>query len=258
MFRSLRRVLCAAALVVPLLAGAQTAHAAEAKADAGAGYWHTSGRQILDAAGQPVRIAGINWFGFETDTRVAHGLWARDHKSMIDQMKSLGYNTIRLPYSDDIFKAGAAANSITFYNMNTDLQGLSPLQIMDKIVNYAGSVGLRVILDRHRPDSGSQSELWYTDRFPEQQWISDWVSLAQRYQFPILMLVSYRGSVDDPVFYHAPKGRVTEPVFKGIGLAHALVDRHRPIGPQVEAAANFAEEASCPFALLLSREDVQW
>jgi len=84
------------------------------------------------------------------------------------------------------------------------------------------------------------------------------VSLAQRYQFPILMLVSYRGSVDDPVFYHAPKGRVTEPVFKGIGLAHALADRHRPIGPQVEAAANFAEEASCPFALLLSQEDVQW
>jgi len=29
-------------------------------------------------------------------------------------------------------------------------------------------------------------------------------------------------------------------------------------GPQVEAAATFAEEASCPFALLLSREDVQW
>jgi sulfopyruvate decarboxylase subunit alpha len=55
-----------------------------------------------------------------------------------------------------------------------------------------------------------------------------------------------------------PKGRVTEPVFRGIGLAHARVDRHRPIGPQVEQAATFAEEASCPFALLLSREDIQW
>jgi sulfopyruvate decarboxylase subunit alpha len=84
------------------------------------------------------------------------------------------------------------------------------------------------------------------------------VSLAQRYQFPLLMLVSYRGTLDDPVFYHVPKGRVTEPVFRGIGLAHACVDRHRPIGPQVEQAATFAEEASCPFALLLSREDIQW
>jgi sulfopyruvate decarboxylase subunit alpha len=84
------------------------------------------------------------------------------------------------------------------------------------------------------------------------------VSLAQRYQFPLLMLVSYRGTMEDPVFYHAPKGRVTESVFKGFGLAYARADRHRPIGMQVEEAATFAEEASCPFALLLSREDVQW
>jgi sulfopyruvate decarboxylase subunit alpha len=84
------------------------------------------------------------------------------------------------------------------------------------------------------------------------------VSLAQRYQFPLLMLVSYRGTLDDPVFYHVPKGRVTEPVFRGIGLSHACADRHRPIGVQIEQAATYAEEASCPFALLLSREDVQW
>jgi sulfopyruvate decarboxylase subunit alpha len=84
------------------------------------------------------------------------------------------------------------------------------------------------------------------------------VSLAQRYQFPLLMLVSYRGTVDDAVFYHVPKGRVTEPVLKGIGLPYAVADRHRPIGLQVEAAATYAEEASCPFALLLSREDIQW
>jgi sulfopyruvate decarboxylase subunit alpha len=84
------------------------------------------------------------------------------------------------------------------------------------------------------------------------------VSLAQRYQFPLLMLVSYRGTVEDPVFYHVPKGRVTEPVLKGIGLAYAVADRNRPIGPQVERAATYAEEASCPFALLLSQEDVQW
>src|SRR3982074_1412427 len=35
------------------------------------------------------------------------------------------------------------------------------------------------------------------------------VSLAQRYQFPLLMLVSYRGTAGDPVFYHIPKGRGT-------------------------------------------------
>ena len=84
------------------------------------------------------------------------------------------------------------------------------------------------------------------------------VSLAQRYQFPLLMLVSYRGTPEDAVFFHIPKGRVTEPVLTGLALAHTRTDRYRPIGPQVEQAATYAEEASCPFALLLSREDVQW
>jgi sulfopyruvate decarboxylase subunit alpha len=84
------------------------------------------------------------------------------------------------------------------------------------------------------------------------------VTLAQRYQFPLLILVSYRGTPDDPVFYHVAKGRATEPVLKGLGVAYSRVDRNRPIGPQVETAATYAEEASNPFALLLSREDIQW
>ncbi len=36
------------------------------------------------------------------------------------------------------------------------------------------------------------------------------VTLAQRYQFPLLILV-YR-TPDDPVFYHVGKGRATEPM----------------------------------------------
>ncbi|MBP5938861.1 cellulase family glycosylhydrolase [Streptomyces acidiscabies] len=182
MFRNVRRALCAvvAALLLPLgLAVAQPARAAEAP---GAGYWHTSGRQILDSAGQPVRVAGINWFGFETGNYVVHGLWSRDYKSMIDQMKSLGYNTIRIPYSDDIFKSSTVPNSIDFSSgKNADLQGLNSLGVLDKLVSYAGRDGLRVILDRHRPDSGGQSALWYTAAVPEPTWIANLKSLASRY-----------------------------------------------------------------------------
>ncbi|WP_330242065.1 cellulase family glycosylhydrolase [Streptomyces sp. NBC_00525] len=171
----------AVALLLPL-AGAATASADQAAgATAGAGYWHTSGRQILDSGNQPVRIAGINWFGFETANYVAHGLWSRDYKSMIDQMRSLGYNTIRLPYSDDIF-AGTDPASINFSGgMNGDLQGLDSLQVMDRIVDHAGSVGMKVILDRHRPDSAGQSALWYTAAVPESTWLANLKSLAARY-----------------------------------------------------------------------------
>lgn len=184
MFRTLRRALCtaAAALLLPLAGAyaAQATGAPTAAAAPGAGYWHTSGRQILDAAGQPVRIAGINWFGFETSNQVVHGLWTRDYKGMIDQVRSLGYNTLRIPYSDDILKAGAAPSGID-YTKNADLQGLTSLQVLDRIVAYAGQDGLKVILDRHRPDSGGQSALWYTASVPESTWITNLKAMATRY-----------------------------------------------------------------------------
>jgi endoglucanase len=102
---------------------------------------------------------------------------------MIDQMRSLGYNTLRIPYSDDIFKTGATPLSIDFSEgKNTDLQGLSSLQVLDRIVAYAGQDGLKVILDRHRPDSAGQSALWYTSAVPESTWIADLKSMAARYK----------------------------------------------------------------------------
>ena len=171
-----------ALVVLSLAASVVTAARPKSAWAAGAGFFHTSGNQILDANNQPVRIAGVNWFGFETSNYVPHGLWARDYKSMLDQMKSLGYNTIRLPYCNQMFDAGSTPNSIDFSNgKNADLQGLSSIQIMDKIISYAGSIGLKVVLDRHRPDSGSQSALWYTAQYSEARWISDWQMLAQRY-----------------------------------------------------------------------------
>src|SRR5215475_13614327 len=146
----------------------------------GEGYWHTDGVRILDANNQQVRIAGLNWFGMETSNFAPHGLWTRGYKSMLDQIKSLGYNTLRLPYCNQLFDSGSVPNGIDF-NLNPDLQGLNGQQIMDKIIAYCGQIGLRVFLDRHRPDAAGQSELWYTAAYSETRWINDWRSLAQRY-----------------------------------------------------------------------------
>ncbi|MFJ9036872.1 cellulase family glycosylhydrolase [Streptomyces sp. NPDC102406] len=188
--RRLRKLVIAflatlAIALVPLLAvpaQADPVRAGAQAASAGSGYWHTSGRRILDAQNQPVRMAGINWFGFETANYVPHGLWSRDYKSMLDQMKTLGYNTVRMPYSDDIFK-GTIPAGISYANgLNTDLEGLNSLQVMDRIVDYAGSVGLKIVLDRHRPDSSAQSALWYTSSVPETTWITNLKALAARYK----------------------------------------------------------------------------
>lgn len=147
------------------------------------GFLHTSGNQILDSTNQAVRVAGVNWFGFETSNFAPHGLWTRGYKDMMDQMKSLGFNTIRLPYSDQLFDAGSVPNGIDF-SKNADLQGLSGIQIMDKIVDYAGQIGIRIMLDHHRSAAGNSANengLWYTSQYPESKWISNWTMLATRY-----------------------------------------------------------------------------
>jgi endoglucanase len=60
------------AILSGLFTSSARATASQAPNFAGTGYWHTSGSKILDANNQQVRIAGINWFGFETGNYVLH------------------------------------------------------------------------------------------------------------------------------------------------------------------------------------------
>ena len=148
-------------------------------------FFSTLGNQIVDAGGNPVRLTGINWFGFETSNKAFHGLWSRGYKAMLDQVKSLGFNTLRVPFSNEMLTSNAATSSIDF-NQNPDLQGLTPLQVLDKVVAYCGQIGLRIYLDRHsaKADDYTNEDVWYIagDAYnTEQRWIDDWVMLATHF-----------------------------------------------------------------------------
>ena len=154
----------------------------------GTGYWHTSGNKLYDANNAQVRITGINWYGFETTRAVPGGLTSQDYKTILQTIKSLGYNTVRIPMSNQMVESPSDPSSISYSNgsgaINTDLQGLNSLQILDKIVSYAGTVGLKIILDNHRSEAGDSAEssgLWYTGSYPESAWINDWTALVNRY-----------------------------------------------------------------------------
>src|SRR5579859_76638 len=155
----------------------------------GVGYWHTSGNQILDANGKAVRIAGINWYGFETTDEVVHGLYSQDYHTILNTIHAEGYNTIRLPFSNEMVETPVVPKGISTSNasgpINTDLTGLNALQIMDEIISAAGALGIKVILVNHRSEAGNSNEpngLWYTSAYPEAKWIADWQALATRYK----------------------------------------------------------------------------
>ncbi|MCL5265112.1 MAG: cellulase family glycosylhydrolase [Chloroflexi bacterium] len=143
-------------------------------------YLHTCGNRIYDSLGHEARLTGINWFGMETGTYVPHGLWSRNYKAVLDQIAQLGYNSIRLPYSNEALDPGRKPQGIN-YQANPDLQGLTSIEVMDKIIAAARQRHLKIILDRHRPNSQAQSSLWYTEDVSEERWIEDWKMLALRY-----------------------------------------------------------------------------
>ncbi|WP_262300202.1 glycoside hydrolase family 5 protein, partial [Microvirga sesbaniae] len=130
-----------------------------------------------------MKIAGVNWFGLESNRYAPDGLHARSYKDMMQQMADLGFNTIRLPFSDQLFEAGSTPTGIDF-GRNPDLAGLTGFQIIDKIVAYAGQIGMKIILDHHRSSAGAGANaggLWYEGAYTEQKWIANWTMLAKHY-----------------------------------------------------------------------------
>jgi endoglucanase len=192
-FRRCLAVIASTLTLVAAAIGEQSVAAAPAlsgqlaqSSDVGAGYWHTSGNQIIDSGGNPVRIAGINWYGFETPDEIAHGLWVQDYRTIIDDIKTLGYNTIRIPFSNQMVETPIVPQNLAFNGnsgpINTPLEGLNALQDLQAIVTYAGEEGLKVILDDHRSEAGESAEangLWYTSTYTSQDWVNDWVTLAK-------------------------------------------------------------------------------
>jgi endoglucanase len=70
------------------------------------------------------------------------------------------------------------------YGANADLQGLSSLEVMDKIVKGAAERGITVMLDLHSfgPDSYLSDGMWYTSSAPEATVIQGWKKILQRYK----------------------------------------------------------------------------
>ena len=175
----MKRPLMYAVCAIVLATGVVVATSRDASA-AGEGYWSTSGAKIVDASGNVVRMTGANWFGFETSNLMPHGIWSVNWKALLNQVKAMGLTVLRLPYSDDIMANQVVQGVNTA--VNPDLIGITTLELMDKIIDYSGQLGIRVIIDRHRPDSGGQSKLWYTATVSEATWIANMKTLAARYR----------------------------------------------------------------------------
>lgn len=157
------------------------------------GRWlHTHGVWIENDLGCKVRLAGVTWDGMQTTNYVPGGLDYRPYMKILRTIQQLGFNTIRLPLSDQLVRDSSQITISNYVADNPSLMGLHPLQVLDRIVAGAHKLGLMVILDNHfssaRPTSTIPNptihpdhNTWTSPGYTERDWIRDWVTLAKRY-----------------------------------------------------------------------------
>lgn len=156
-------------------------------------YLTTRNGDLYDAQGNKVRLTGVNWFGFETAMMAPHGLWARDCKSMLMQIKSLGFNSVRFPWSNGMLREGKSIKIDSYgtdpYTGVSPMNGIeknftTPIQLLEQIIAYCQELNLKVILDSHarKADNYMGETIWYDESCSEQQWIDDWIYLVSRFK----------------------------------------------------------------------------
>jgi hypothetical protein len=127
------------------------------------GYFITSGSQITTSSGLPVRICAINWRGADKRYTAPLGLDVVNYQTLLTLTQASGFNCLRILTNDvSIFNNDAVTNVNTV--LNPSLAGLNLNQILIAIVDYCGTIGLRVIIDSHNNEGigGTQANgLWY-------------------------------------------------------------------------------------------------
>ena len=147
----------------------------------------TEGRHVVDALGKRFKLASVNWYGASDEHYIPGGLDVR-HRSQIARMiRQMGFNSVRLPYSDELVLTNPQIPA-TRLSANEDLVGRSALQVFEAVVNALTDAGLAVIINNHITQStwccGANpcDAAWYNDYLgsvcrvwqSEEQWMENW------------------------------------------------------------------------------------
>ncbi|HXI59863.1 MAG TPA: hypothetical protein VNO55_27535, partial [Polyangia bacterium] len=68
----------------------------------------TCGRWLVDAQGRRVKLAGVNWYGANDVKLVVGGLDKVSLASVAGKIRELGFNSVRLPFSNEMLHSTAA------------------------------------------------------------------------------------------------------------------------------------------------------
>ena len=151
----------------------------------------TVGRHIVDRRGRRFHIKAVNWYGSHLEKEVPEGLDKQDIGHIIHLIKKWGFNTVRLPFSNQMLRSKTPVTP-NLIAANPSMQNLTPLEIFDRTVEALADAGLAVILNNHTTFSAhccafDSNGLWYhsgSSPFVQSfdSWQGDWLFLLGRYR----------------------------------------------------------------------------
>jgi len=131
--------------------------------------------------GLPFHIKGVNFFGFETDTRVFHGLDTHTLDFYLDFLRAEDFNLLRVPIS---LAAALDLDNYPRYHYFKDpvLRGKTVRQLLEIVIDEAGARGITVLLDMHRARENEKFELWYTKEYSYETLLDGWHRLLDAFK----------------------------------------------------------------------------
>jgi aryl-phospho-beta-D-glucosidase BglC (GH1 family) len=145
----------------------------------------TCKRHIIDNQGQRFKLSSINWYGPHEKRFVVGGLDKRPLKDIVKLIKDIGFNSVRLPFSNQMLEEKKVPKK--YILANPQFLNKTPLEVFDAVINALAKENLAIILNNHTSNAiwccfFEEDGLWYTRKYPESRWIKDWENLIKRYK----------------------------------------------------------------------------
>ncbi|KAI2638205.1 endoglucanase E1 [Xylaria nigripes] len=154
----------------------------------------TRGRDVVDTNGRRFKMASVNWYGGSDELFIPGGLDIQHRSVIADSIRSLGFNSVRLPYSDEMVITNPLIPD-HLLAANPDLKGQRALDIFAAVVEALTDTGIAVIVNNHITTAtwccgvDPCDAAWSNDLLgplcrisqSEEGWIQHWETIMERF-----------------------------------------------------------------------------
>ncbi|KAJ2907076.1 family 5 glycoside hydrolase [Zalerion maritima] len=110
--------------------------------------FRTRGRDVVDRGGRKFVLASVNWYGASDERFVPGGLDVRHRREIARTVKRLGFNSVRLPYSDEMLYSNPVVDPDAV-RANPDLLGRKALDVFVETARALSDEGVAVVINNH-------------------------------------------------------------------------------------------------------------